>query len=151
MNNSNLISTLTANKLMRSTEEVLAFDDALNKLAKNTHGVDLEELHLILDDNCLQQEVMWGLLHILESFDAREQLQALLNVIEKLVISAPEWTEVIHYRIFNDEPTRLLYQEMLKSVDLNTQQIVTNILDAMLGAGRDACSTRVYLSCTSLK
>jgi len=129
MNNSNLISTLKANKLMRSREEVLAFDDALNELAKNTHGVDLEELHLVLDDKCSEQEAMWGLIHVLESFDAREQLQALLNVIQKLVISAPEWTEVIHYRIFNDEPTRLLYQEMLKTVDLNTRQIVIKILE----------------------
>ena len=114
---------------MRSREEVLAFDDALNELAKNTHGVDLEELHLVLDDKCSEQEAMWGLIHVLESFDAREQLQALLNVIQKLVISAPEWTEVIHYRIFNDEPTRLLYQEMLKTVDLNTRQIVIKILE----------------------
>ncbi|BDA68917.1 unknown protein [Rivularia sp. IAM M-261] len=136
MNNSNLISTLKANKLMRSREEVLAFDDALNQLAKNTHGVDLEKLHLILDDNCLQQEVMWGLVHVLESFDAREQLQALLNVIQKLVISAPEWTEVIHYRIFNDEPTRVLYQEMLETVDLNSRQIVTRILEEVARKGQ---------------
>lgn len=114
---------------MGSRDEVLAFDDALNESAKNTHGVDLEELHLILDDKCSQQEVMWGLVHVLESFDAREQLQALLNVIEKLVISAPGWTEIIHCRIFNDEPTCLLYQEMLETVDLNTRQIVTQILE----------------------
>jgi hypothetical protein len=47
---------------------------------------------------------------------------------ELLVVSAPEWTEIIHYRIFNDEPTRFLYQDMLKSVNLNTQQLVTKIL-----------------------
>lgn len=125
----NLIFTLKANKLMRSLEEVLAFDNALTELAQNTQqDVDLEELYLILDDNCSQQEVMWGLVHFLESFDAKQQLQALLNVIEQLVMSAPEWTEIIHYRIFNHEPTRFLYQDMLKYVDLKTQQIVTKIL-----------------------
>lgn len=129
MNNNNFISTLKANKLMRSKEEVLAFDEALNELAKNTHGVDLEKLHLVLDDNCLQQEVMWGLVHVLESFDAREQLQTLLNVIERLIISAPEWAEIIHCRIYNDEATRVLYQEMLETVDLSTRQIVTRILE----------------------
>ena len=126
--NNNLISTLKASRLMHSKEEVLAFDNALAELAQNTQDVNLEELHLVLDDNCLQQEVMWGLVHFLESFDAREQLQALLNVIHKLVISAPEWTEIIHYRILNDESTRLLYQDMLKSVDYDTQQTVTKIL-----------------------
>lgn len=71
---------------------------------------------------------MWGLVHFLESFDAKQQLQALLNVIQKLVISAPEWTEIIHYRIFNHEPTRFLYQDMLRYADLKSQQIVTKIL-----------------------
>ena len=129
MSNYNLIATLKVNKLMRSKEEVLAFDNALTELAQNPQDVDLEELHLILDDNCSQQEVMWGLVHFLESFDAKEQLQALLNVIQKLVISAPEWTDIIHYRIFNHKPTRFLYQDMLKSVDFKTQQVVTKILE----------------------
>ncbi len=129
MSNNDLISVLKASKLMRSREEVLAFDNALTELAENTPDVDLEELHLVLDDNCEHKEVMWGLVHFLESFDASMQLQALLNVVDKLVVSAPEWTEIIHYRIFNDEPTRFLYQDMLRSADLNTQLLVTNILD----------------------
>ncbi|BAZ14033.1 hypothetical protein NIES4071_58730 [Calothrix sp. NIES-4071] len=129
MSSNGLISTLKASKLMHSREEVLAFDNALTKLAENTADVDLEELHLVLDDNCEHKEVMWGLVHFLESFDAREQLQALLNIVDKLVVSAPDWTEIIHYRIFNDESTRFLYQDMLRSADLNTQQLVTNILD----------------------
>ncbi|MBW4670434.1 MAG: hypothetical protein KME60_24215 [Cyanomargarita calcarea GSE-NOS-MK-12-04C] len=129
MSDNNLISTLKANKLMRSKKEVLAFDNALTELAKNTADVDLEELHLILDDKCQHEEVMWGLVHFLESFDAREQLQALLNVVQELVVSAPEWTEIIHYRIFNDKPTRFLYQDILRPADLNTQQLVTKILE----------------------
>lgn len=128
MSDNDLISTLKENKLMRSREEVLAFDNALTELALNTADVDLEELHLVLDDNCEHEEVMWGIIHFLESFDASKQLQALLNVIQELAYSAPGWTEIIHYRIFNDEPTRFLYQDMLKYVDLNTQQIATKIL-----------------------
>lgn len=128
MSNNNLISILRTNRFMRSKEEIFAFDNALTELAENPQGRDLQELHLILDDNCEQPEVMWGLVHFLESFDAKEQLQALLNVIPQLVISAPEWTEIIHYRIFNDEPTRFLYQDMLKFPDSNTQQIVSKIL-----------------------
>jgi Immunity protein 30 len=127
MSNNTLISILKANKLMHSKEEILAFDNALAELAENPQDVDLEELHLILDDKCSQPEVMWGIVHFLESFDAKEQLQAFLNVLPQLVISAPEWTEIIHCRIFNDELTRLLYQDMFKSVDVKTQQIVMKI------------------------
>jgi hypothetical protein len=129
MSDNDLISILKASKLMRSREEVLAFDNALSELAESTADVDLEKLHLVLDDNCEHEEVMWGLVHLLESFDAKEQLQALLNVVQKLAYEAPRWTEIIHYRIFNDEPTRYLYQDMLRSADLNTQQLVTKILN----------------------
>ena len=129
MSDNNLIFTLKANKLVRSKEEVLTFDNALTELAKNMADVDLEELHLVLDDNCEHEEVIWALVHFLESFDAREQLQALLNVVQKLVVSAPGWTEIIHYRILNDEPTRCLYQDILRSADLNTQQLVTKRLE----------------------
>jgi Immunity protein 30 len=129
MSDNDLISTLKANKLMRSREEVLAFDNALTELAHNTTDVDLEELLSVLDDNCEHEEVMWGVVHFLESFDSRKQLLALLNVVQKLAVSAPAWTEIIHYRIFNDEPTRFFYQDMLRSSDLNTQQVVTKILE----------------------
>lgn len=128
MSNNNLISILRTNRLMRSKEEIFAFDNALTKLAENPQGRNLQELHLILDDNCEQPEVMWGLVHYLECFNAKEQLQALLNIIPQLVISAPEWTQIIHYRIFNHEPTRFLYQDMLVAVDSSTQQIVSKIL-----------------------
>ncbi len=124
-----LISTLKASKLMRSRDEVLNFDNALAELAQNTVDVDLEELYLVLDDNCEHENVMWGVVHFLESFDVKEQLQALLNVVQKLAYEAPGWTEIIHYRIFNDEPSRFLYQDMLRSADLNTQQVVTRILE----------------------
>lgn len=129
MSDNNLISTLKANNLMHSKQEVFAFDNALAELANNTADVDLEELYLVLDDNCEHPEVMWGLIHFLESFEVRKQLQALLNIIPKLVISAPEWTEIIHCRIFNHQLTRFLYQDMLRSGDLNTQQVVKKMLE----------------------
>jgi hypothetical protein len=147
MRNNNLISILRTNRLMRSKEEIFAFDNALTELAENFQGTDLQELHLILDDNCEQPEVMWGLVHYLESFDAKEQLQALLNIIPQLVISAPEWTEIVHYRIFNDEPTRFLYQDMLVAADSNTQQIGSKILSD-IAQKHQLHDTKVMLGCS---
>jgi Immunity protein 30 len=36
-------------------------DNALTELAESTDDVDLEELYLVLDDNCEHEEVMWVL------------------------------------------------------------------------------------------
>ena len=69
MSENTFISILKANRLMRSDEEVTAFEKALFELARNTQKEDLPELHLVLDDQCQHQEVMFSLIHFLESFE----------------------------------------------------------------------------------
>ena len=60
---------------------------------------------------------MYGLLHFLESFDEKEQLQALIDVAPKLIVRAPDWTKILHYRILNDDSARALYKELLHSAN----------------------------------
>jgi hypothetical protein len=103
MNENTLIGILKANKLMHSTKEVDAFENALAEFAKNHNNEYLRELHLVLNDKCQHEEVMFSLIHFIECFDLKEQLQAFINVIPNLIVSAPEWTKIIHYRILNDE------------------------------------------------
>ena len=68
---------------------------------------------------------MFSLIHFLKSFDLKEQLQAFIDVIPNLFVSAPEWTKIIHYRIMNDESTRVLYKDMLKAFDSTRQDVVS--------------------------
>ncbi|OCQ91691.1 hypothetical protein BCD67_09305 [Oscillatoriales cyanobacterium USR001] len=123
MNENTSIAILSANKLMRSPEQVAAFENALAELAQHPNSQYLRELHLILDDNCQHQEVMFSLLHFLESFDVKAQIQAFIDVMPQLIISAPEWTEIIHQRILNDESANVYYQEILKSLDHKNQPL----------------------------
>lgn len=52
MNEKTLIDTLEANRLMRSPDEVAAFEQALAELAQHPSNEYLPDLHLILDDLC---------------------------------------------------------------------------------------------------
>jgi len=128
MNANTLIGILKANRLMLSTEEVNAFENALAELAKNPNSEYLRELHLILDDKCQHEEVMFSLIHFLESFDLREQLQAFMDVVPNLIISAPEWTRIIHSRILNDESACITYPDMLSSVDSSRRNVFNKLL-----------------------
>ncbi len=114
MSDNTLISILQANRLMRSDDEIAAFENALAELANNPKSEYLPELHLVLDDQCQHEEVMFSLVHFLESFDVKEQLQAFLHVLPKLLDSAPEWTRIIHTRILNDELTSALYHNTVQ-------------------------------------
>ena len=114
------INILEANKLMRSPDEVIAFENALASLADRPQNEDLPDLHLILDDRCEQPEVMFGLIHFLESFDVSAQIQAFVTVVPQLMLVASEWTRILHSRILNDEDACRLYRDILHF--LNTQE-----------------------------
>ncbi len=129
MDASTSLDILQSNKLMRSDREIAAFENALAELAKNPQSGYLQELHFILDDKCQHQEVMFSLVHFLESFDVKEQLDAFIDVLPQLVVSAPEWTKIIHDRIINDDSASVLYKDMLNSVDSTTRNVVSKWID----------------------
>lgn len=111
-----LIEVLEDNRLMRSPDEVAQFEQTLEKLAHNPDSADLPSLHLILDDACEQPEVMFSLVHFLESFDVQEQVQAFIQVMPDLVKRAAEWTAILHSRIMNDDVARSVFEEKVRSM-----------------------------------
>ncbi|MBE9119165.1 hypothetical protein IQ249_25250 [Lusitaniella coriacea LEGE 07157] len=123
------INSLKANRLMRSREEVNAFENALSQLAEHPKNEDLPALHLILDDCCEQSEVMFGLVHFLESFALEEQLQAFVTVVPQLIAVAPDWTRILHTRILNDEAACGLYREKLCSANASSPHFIRHLLE----------------------
>jgi hypothetical protein len=123
------ISILEANKLMRSPDEVTAFENALASLANHPKNEDLPGLHLILDDRCEQPEVMFGLIHFLESFDVSAQIQAFVTVVPQLIIVGSEWTKILHSRILNDDYACRLYRDILHSLNSQEPNFVRQLLE----------------------
>lgn len=107
------IARLHANRLLRSPEEVAAFEEALAALALERHPEWLGDLHLAFDDHCVHHEVMFGLVHFLESFDLDAQLRAMLSVLPVLAEQAPDWVRILYYRILNDGQARAHLQRLI--------------------------------------
>jgi len=129
MKDNSWISILDANKLMRSPEEVTAFENALAEFAKHPESEHLPALHLILDDRCQQPEVMFSLIHFLESFEMEQQLQAFISVIPQLIIFASDWTRILHSRILNDEVACRLYRNLLHSINTHSPHFIRQLLE----------------------
>lgn len=127
-NHHSLVEALEANRLLRSPDEVARFEQTLEALAQNPDPADLASLHLILDDACEQPEVMFSLVHFLESFDVQEQIQAFIQVMPNLVKQAPEWAAILHARIVNDEGARSLFEEEVRSLDTQKQSDIHQLL-----------------------
>lgn len=122
-----LIDVLEANRLLRSTDEVARFEQTLEQLAENPDPADLPGLHLVLDDACEQPEVMFSLVHFLESFEVQAQVQAFIQVMPDLVKRAAEWAEILHSRMMNDAIARDVFEEKLRLSDMTGQCEVLNL------------------------
>jgi Immunity protein 30 len=128
MNQNPLVEVLEANRLLRSPDQVVLFEQALEKLAQNPDPADLPSLHLILDDACEHSEVMFGLVHFLESFDLQEQVQAFIQVMPDLVKRAAEWAAILHSRIMNDQIARAVFEERVRSMHTQKQDEIYKVL-----------------------
>ena len=146
MSKNKLLATLKANCLMPTSAEIRAFENALTELAQNHNEQDLPELHLILDDRCQNPEVMFGLIHVMESFDIKQQIEAFISVVPQLMITASNWTSIIHQRILNDQEACQLYQQTLHSVNLHKPHFLYHLLEQ--SATMHLQSTTNYLETT---
>jgi hypothetical protein len=124
----NLIKILQENRLMKTPQEIKLFEETLEKIAKYPNDDNLKELHLILDDNCEHPDIMFSLVHFLEDFDLQKQIPAFIEVIPQLMITAPEWTKIIHYRIMNDESACKLYHNSLELANQKTPHFLYQLL-----------------------
>jgi hypothetical protein len=123
-----LIDFLEANRLLRSPDEVALFEQTLERLAQNPDSADLPSLHLILDDACEQPEVMFSLVHFLESFEVQEQVEAFIQVMPDLVKRAAEWTAILHSRIMNDEIGRSMFETEMQALSNQKQSEIQQSL-----------------------
>jgi hypothetical protein len=128
MSQNPLIDVLEANRLLRSPDEVALFEQTLEKLAQNPDPADLPSLHLILDDTCEQSEVMFNLVHFLESFEVQEQVEAFIQVMPHLVKRAAEWTAILHSRIMNDDVARSVFEEEMQAINNHQQSEIHQLL-----------------------
>lgn len=128
MSQNPLLEVLAANRWLRSPDEVIIFEQTLAKLAQNPDSVDLPGLHLILDDACQHPEVMFSLVHFLESFEVQTQVQAFIQVLPDLVKQAAAWTAILHARMMNEAIARATFEKQVQSRNVQEQNHIWQLL-----------------------
>ncbi len=123
------VSLLQKNRLLRSPEEVDLFEKALAAAAVECKLDSLPDLHLVLDDKCCHYEVMFGLVHLIESFEVELQLTVFLDVLPQLSHQAPDWCRILFFRILNDEVARGLLRGLLQRRTDQSEVVARNILE----------------------
>ena len=136
------IKALKFNRHMRSDQEFRAFEDALAFLAAHPDPNDLPDLHLALDDDCDQHEVMFGLVHFIEDFDLDAQIRAFLSVMPEMTVQAPSWTRTLTVRILNNEEARVHYKGLLQAAPPAQKSVARGVLEKIAASKKTPLDER---------
>ena len=79
-------------------------------------------------DKCEFPEIMYSIIHAIESFEDEIYIEQLFKGILILWKSSPEWTLVLHFRILNSITTIAEYCNQLPKLSPPQKRIIKEIL-----------------------
>lgn len=123
---------LCSNRLIVDDEQVAAFEETVERITSLSDPKHIALLCLGFDDATEQHEVMFGLVHAVESYDAVAGAEVattyFINTLPLLLPHASDWAEILLLRILNNNESRVLLRRLLKATSSDSQQVVTSIL-----------------------
>lgn len=112
-----LYDNLWTNRLLKNSNEIAIFEDNLTKLAETFNEDDIIELCQILDDKTDDSEVMFGIIHLLETLSTKQAFINTVIGVVKLKSMSREWANIIIYRCLNDEYSVGMIREIYVTLD----------------------------------
>jgi hypothetical protein len=106
------IARLYENRLLRTELECEHFDLALEALSGDTEDEVIHQIFKVFDDDTEQEEVMFGLVHFVESYQMEMYLTQLLESLPEMLENARNWAIVLNQRILNDDIYRKDYADI---------------------------------------
>lgn len=129
------LTELKNNRLLRDESEVEKFEKSIENILDMKNVNHIEILCQGFDDLTEKDEVMFGLIHAIESYDkivsSEVSLKLLANSIPKMLPHAKEWLKILHKRILNHETSRNTYKKIIPTLNNDTQKIVVSQLTSI--------------------
>jgi len=114
----NLIQALYNNRKIDSKNQFKIFQASIEELANYSIPSHLlPQLMRVLDDSCESYEVMYGLIHLIES-TGDEYISILVQNTSDLYPHAKRWLQTLYIAILNDEKSTLVLKNILKDSHL---------------------------------
>ena len=123
---------LIKNRLLKTAEEISDFEDTIAMILEMNDINHIEVLCLGFDDLTEQHEVMFGLIHAIEHYymigNPEVYLRKFAQSVRRMLPHAEEWSEILHYRILNNERSRTMYKKIVGELDRETLDIIVSQL-----------------------
>lgn len=127
------IKLLRENKLLRTNEEIANFENALENILSYNDYKDIEFLCTGFDDNTDDHEVMFSLIHAIDSYDKfvdiELNLKAFLNSVLVIYPYAKEWLIIMNVRILNNQETLEHYIKVVKTCDKELKNLLIQLIN----------------------
>ncbi|HEL5323267.1 TPA: hypothetical protein UOJ11_002985 [Stenotrophomonas maltophilia] len=132
---------LRASRMMLTSEEVAAFDRTVQALSGlEFANRELGVLFSMFADDTPHHEVIWGLLHLVETSDSEILISALVQSTPYMRRVAPEWLETFICRLLNSDLHRNVLIAYLKSMASTKGAVeVVSLIEAL----KDDTSDRI--------
>lgn len=122
------VKKLQQSKMLRNSEEIHTFELAIQNILSMNDVKVIMDLCSGFDDQTENNEIMFGLVHAIESFDSEEGLLEMAKAIPSMLPHAREWAIILNYRVLNHEPSRKLYIKILLNVDPEVRNCIISII-----------------------
>lgn len=147
-----LLDELLRVSRMRTSEEVSAFDRTVQALSGQ--GFSRRELGVLFStfaDDTPHHEVMWGLLHLVETSDSEILISALVQSAPYMRTVAPEWLETFICRLLNSDLHRDVLIACLKEmVSTEGAAEVVSLIKALKDDASDSIRVRASVVASAL-
>lgn len=129
------LAELKNNRLLRDESEIKKFEIAIENILNLKNVNHIEILCQGFDDSTENDEVMFGLIHAIESYDnlvsSEISLEVLAKSIPKMIPHAKEWLKILHKRILNHESSRDIYKKIIPTLNIDTQKYIVSQLNSI--------------------
>lgn len=126
-----IFKDLYDNRMLSNNSEIEKYEHNLNELLTNFSEEDIIRLCLTFEDKTQNSEVMFGAIHLLESLSSELAYKNTIIGVVNMYISAPEWANIIIYRLLNDEFSvqmiKCIYNRIGKNISVKFKQILETI------------------------
>ena len=132
------VAKLIKNRLMQNDQEIESFEQALNSLYSNSDIENITYFCQAFDDDTMEHEVMFSLVHGIESYDKEygkdKTLQKLLQSLHYMEDKAKDWMETMILRILNDDSARreLEMHLMLENIDQKNIDLLKETINSLI-------------------
>jgi hypothetical protein len=128
MRNSNEISDALRSLGPLSESNAQTFDRLVQEAALDSGTCTIQALLESFDDQCDYDELMFAVVHGLESRNRTDYLNCLLNALAQLHARAPKWIRILHTRIMNSAVDFGKYVRLFVNIDQSSKIALEAIL-----------------------